>query len=171
MRILFYSNKCNFCLKLMEYLTKNNLKEFFKIICIDNTTNIPANIQLVPTIIDTEIEAPLEGKKAFEYIINQKYFNCPTNNIELTKNGVPKPTIDEDTKAVSSKSSGFIYVNKDIENKYINKEDKNNFDNVFGFNKNNNNNKIIENNQLNNIMNQRNIDDKKINALLRLRGK
>ena len=57
----------------------------FKFSQIDNTNNIPKNITIVPTIIDTTIEAPLEGKKAFEYVINQKYFNHPTNNVEYIK--------------------------------------------------------------------------------------
>ena len=63
------------------------------------------NRELLNSIIDTEIEAPLEGKKAFEYVINQKYFNHPTNNVEYIKNGVPVPKIEEDSKAIRS---GFI---------------------------------------------------------------
>ena len=111
MRILFYSESCDFCVKLLSYIDTNKLGQYFKIICIDKTKNIPKNITVVPTIIDTTVEAPLEGKKAFEYVINQKYFNHPTNNIEYTKEGVPKPTIDEDAKANASKSgAGFIYV-------------------------------------------------------------
>ena len=132
MRILFYSQTCNFCLKLLEYIDKNKLAEYFKIICIDKSNNIPKNITIVPTVVDTTIEAPLEGKKAFEYVINQKYFNHPTNNIEYTKDGVPKPVIEEDNKANTTKSgSGFIYVDKDVEKKFNDKDDKQNFDQVF----------------------------------------
>ena len=132
MRILFYSQTCNFCLKLLEYIDKNNLAEYFKIICIDKSNNIPKNITIVPTVVDTTIEAPLEGKKAFEYVINQKYFNHPTNNVEYTKDGVPKPVIEEDNKANTTKSgSGFIYVDKDVEKKFNDKDDKQNFDQVF----------------------------------------
>lgn len=135
MRVIFYSTSCEFSIKLLEYIDKNNLLDFFKLICIDELPEhkIPKNITIVPTLIDTSIEAPLEGKKAFEYVINQKYFNYPTNNVEYTKNGVPKPTIEEDTKANVSKSgTGFIYVNPDTESKFIEKDDKNNFDKVFG---------------------------------------
>lgn len=128
MRILFYSKTCDFCLKLIEYLNTNNLNDFFNKICIDDTLNIPKNITVVPTIIDDEIEAPLEGKKAFEYVINQKYFNHPTNNIDFVKNGVPKPTIEEDKKAVTSKTGGFIYVDKTQENTTDNRS---HFDKVF----------------------------------------
>lgn len=184
MRILFYSETCNFCLKLLEYIDKNNLGQYFKLICIDDkTAKIPKNISVVPTIIDTTIEAPMEGKKAFEYVINQKYFNHPTNNIEFTKNGVPKPSIEEDTKAVSSKTgTGFIYVDKDIERKFTDKEDKNNFDQVFNYRQltqNNNTNQQPKNiqpqqpptdNRVNQLIAQRNIQDKKMQALMRLRG-
>jgi hypothetical protein len=135
MRILFYSKTCDFCTKLLEYINKNNLNEYFNIICIDDDTiKIPNNITVVPTIIDEEIEAPLEGKKAFEYVINQKYFNHPTNNIEFIKNGVPKPTIEEDKKAINSRSgSGFIFVSD--ENNTTERDEKNNFDKVFSVNK------------------------------------
>ena len=176
MIILFYSENCNFCLKLLEYINKNNLKQYFKMICIDEkTSRIPKHITIVPTVIDITIEAPMEGKKAFEYVINKKYFNHPTNNIEYTKNGVPIPTIEEDMKAGSSKSgTSFIYVDKDIEKKFIEKEDKNNFDQVFNFKQlppQPKNNQIQpQDNKVNQLIEQRNIQDKKMQALIRLRG-
>jgi hypothetical protein len=173
MRILFYSESCNFCLKLLEYINKNNLEQYFKMICIDEkTTKVPKHITIVPTVIDTTIESPMEGKKAFEYVINQKYFNHPTNNIEYTKNGIPTPTIDEDTKAASSKSgSGFIYVDKDIEKKFVDKEDKHNFDQVFNFKQlsSQTKNNEAQENRVNQLIEQRNIQDKKMQALIRLR--
>ena len=49
MRILFYSNSCNFCLKLVEYIEKNNLKDFFKMINIDTTNNIPNTVLICGT--------------------------------------------------------------------------------------------------------------------------
>jgi hypothetical protein len=204
MRILFYSQTCNFCLKLLEYIDKNKLAEYFKIICIDKSNNIPKNITIVPTVVDTTIEAPLEGKKAFEYVINQKYFNHPTNNVEYTKDGVPKPVIEEDNKANTTKSgSGFIYVDKDVERKFNDKEDKQNFDQVFA-NKQiplaanssmgnhnqqssqqqappvslNRNQQMLQmkkkqqeeaEEKMNEIISQRNIQDKKLQALIRLR--
>ena len=199
MRILFYSESCDFCVKLLSYIDTNKLGQYFKIICIDKTKNIPKNITVVPTIIDTTVEAPLEGKKAFEYVINQKYFNHPTNNIEYTKEGVPKPTIDEDAKANASKSgAGFIYVDKDIERKFNDKEERQNFDQVFNRQSYNNvptasnainrpntaNQQTQQINQrqqqtiqqqqqydrVNQLIAQRNIQDKKVQALMRLRG-
>jgi glutaredoxin-related protein len=117
MIILFHSEECKFCVKLLEYINTNNLKDFFKFIDIDNLNTIPENIKLVPTIIDSNIEAPLEGKKAFEYVVNHKYFNHPTNNVDFWVNSpLPKPQIDEDTKALD-KSLLTIYTNIDDVNK------------------------------------------------------
>lgn len=101
MIVLFYSEQCQYCVKLLDYIIKNNLKKFFKMINVDNATKIPDNVTIVPTIIDTTIEAPLEGKYALEYLFNQKYFNHPTNNIEFWLNTeVPVPSIEEDKKAI-----------------------------------------------------------------------
>lgn len=167
MRILFYSESCNFCLKLLEYINKNNLEQYFKMICIDEkTAKVPKHITIVPTVIDTTIESPMEGKKAFEYVINQKYFNHPTNNIEYTKNGIPIPTIEEDIKAGSSKSANsFIFVDK---NKEIDKEDKNNFDQVFDFKPPQTKNIQVQDSRVNQLIEQRNVQDKKMQVLMRL---
>lgn len=136
-------------------------------ICIDEkTAKIPKHITIVPTVIDTTIESPMEGKRAFEYVINQKYFNHPTNNIEYTKNGIPIPTIEEDMKAGSSKSgNSFIFVDK---NKEIDKEEKNNFDQVFNFKTSQTKNVDVPDNKVNQLIEQRNIQDKKIQSLMRL---
>ena len=87
-------------------------------VLFDEWSNTPEkeNITIVPTIIDPSIEAPLEGKKAFEYVVNHKYFNHPTNNINFwVKNPPPKPTIEEDKKALD-KSALTIYTNLDDDN-------------------------------------------------------
>ena len=120
MIILFYSEECKFCIKLIEYISTNNLSDFFKLINIDTLSTIPDNISIVPTIIDSTIEAPLEGKKAFEFVVNHKYFNHPTNNVDYWVNyPPPKPIIDEDKKALD-KSVLTIYTNlDDINNKQI----------------------------------------------------
>jgi hypothetical protein len=108
MIILFYSEQCEFSSKLIEYLDKNNLRHHFNMINIDTMSKIPNNITIVPTIIDPTVEAPLEGNKAFEYIINQKYFYHPTNNIDYwVNNNIPKPNIDEDKKAIDRHNFDF----------------------------------------------------------------
>lgn len=114
MIILFYSDKCQFCTKMMEYLGKNNLTSHFKLLNIDTVKNIPSNITMVPTIVDPSVEAPFEGNKAFEYIVNQKYFDHPTNNLDFWQStGVPKPAIKEDDKALSKFNFNFASVDEE----------------------------------------------------------
>jgi hypothetical protein len=114
MIILFYSNKCQFCVKMIDYLEKNNLLSNFKMFNIDTARNIPANITMVPTIVDPAVEAPLEGNKAFEYIVNQKYFDHPTNNVDFWQNtGVPKPPIEEDSKALQKFNFNFASIDEE----------------------------------------------------------
>ena len=135
MRIIFYSSYVEFCIKLMEYIKMNALEDYFKIVNIDDLSERETKelgLSVVPTLIDSDIDTPFEGTKAWEYVRNQKYFNHPTNNIEYTKNGIPKPVIEEDLKAnISKTGSGFIYVDQDVEKKFIDKDDKHNFDRVF----------------------------------------
>jgi len=218
MRIIFYSSYVEFCIKLIEYIKANSLEEYFKIVNIDDLSEKETKelgLLVVPTLIDTDIDTPFEGTKAWEYVRNQKYFNHPTNNIEYTKNGIPKPVIEEDNKAnVSKTGSGFIYVDQEVEKKFVDKDDKNNFDRVFELkgsqsnnqiNTDNNNNSlktisktiiskpIVKNvpkppiqqtaskltpistskeepkNNMNNIVNQRTSEDKKVLALMKLR--
>ncbi len=117
MIILFHSEECKFCVKLLEYINNNNLNDFFKFINIDTLEVIPEHITIVPTVIDSSIEAPLEGKKAFEYVVNHKYFNHPTNNVDFwIKTPLPKPTIEEDKRALDKTVITF-YTNLDDANK------------------------------------------------------
>jgi hypothetical protein len=98
---------------MIEYLNKHNIISLFKLFNIDNN-NPPDGIDVVPTIIDTELIQPLKGKKAFEYLLNIKYFNNPTNNIEYVKDIPLKPEIPEDDKAFSKNM-----INLEIDNKTI----------------------------------------------------
>ncbi len=115
MKVVFYSDKCEYCKKLLAYLDKYNIKNIFKLVNID-VTEAPKDIDIVPTIIDTELNQPLKGKKAFEYLLNIKYFNNPTNNIEYIKELPPNPDIQEDDKAIKSKT-----INLEIDNSNTNK--------------------------------------------------
>ena len=117
MKILFYSNKCQHCVRILNYIKQYNLSNEFNMIDVQSGKELPSHIKVVPTIIDTDIAKPLEGKKAFEYISNQKFFGHPTNNITYWKDkNVPKPEIIEDKKARD------IYSKKS----YRNIKDKNN---------------------------------------------
>ena len=118
MKIVFYSDKCEYSIKLIAYLEKNNIKNYFKLVNIDNT-EYPLEIDVVPTIIDTELTQPMKGKKAFEYLLSIKYFNNPTNNIEYVKNITPNPAIPEDEKAIKTKN-----YNLEIEHTNVNTKEK-----------------------------------------------
>jgi len=98
MKIIFYSTNCKYCLKLLEYLDKHNIKNIFKLVDIDKN-KIPKNIKIVPTLIDTDLNQPLTEKSVFDYVINLRYFNNPTNNIDLL-NKIQNPNILEDNKAL-----------------------------------------------------------------------
>ena len=103
MKVVFYSEHCDYCKKLLAYLDKYGIKSLFKLVNIDKVT-APKDIDIVPTIIDTELNQPLKGKKAFEYLLNIKYFNNPTNNIDYIKDIPINPNIPEDDKAIKSKT-------------------------------------------------------------------
>ncbi len=102
MKIVFYSEQCEYSKKLLAYLEKNNIKNLFKLVNIDKN-DVPSDIDVVPSIVDTELNQPMKGKKAFEYLINLKYFNNPTNNVDYIKELPVNPNIPEDDKAIKSK--------------------------------------------------------------------
>ena len=103
MKVLFYSEQCEYSKKLLIYLEKNNIKNLFKLVNIDKT-DVPTEIDIVPSIVDTKLNQPMKGKKAFEYLLNLKYFNNPTNNIDYVKEIHVNPNIPEDDKAIKSKT-------------------------------------------------------------------
>ena len=112
MKVIFYSEKCQYCNNMLTYLDKNNLRSLFDLINID--VNVPPKeIDSVPTIIDTDITQQLKGKKAFEYLINIKYFNNPTNNIEYIKDLPENPIIPNDDKAFQSNIFN-LEINKEL---------------------------------------------------------
>ena len=123
MKVLFFSNKCKFCSEIITQLKDSEFSNEFKFINVDNN-KVPDRIKVVPTIIDSEYKDLLEGKKAFEYLYNKKYFNIPTNNLLLWKDKIiPKPEIKEDKFAKKEKddlieSQGF-QENKIEENKKV----------------------------------------------------
>jgi len=111
MRELYYSENCNVCLKLIEYLEKNNIINQFRLIDI-NKNEKPNEVDVVPTIIELFLNQPQKGKQAFEYLLNIKYFNNPTNNIEYVKNIPPNPKIENDKLASIHKSDGLEIINE-----------------------------------------------------------
>lgn len=126
MKILFYSERCKFSSELIKKLKDTKFSKEFQLINIDNN-QVPSKIKVVPTIIDPEYKDLLEGKKAFEYIFNKKYFDNPTNNLFLWKDKlVPKPDIKEDKLATNSSSHATTESTQNNSSKYYSFDDLNN---------------------------------------------
>jgi len=127
MKVLFYSKKCNFSNQIIEKINESKFSSEFKMINIDNTDQVPDLIKVVPTIIDPEFKDLLEGKKAFEYLNNKKYFDNSTNNLHLWKDKeIPTPKIDEDKLATQDEvileTQNINNINDIKENKKTNKK-------------------------------------------------
>jgi len=169
MKVVFYSQQCEYCKKLIIYMDKYNITSLFKLIDIDKSTP-PKDIDIVPTIIDSELNQPLKGKKAFEYLLNIKYFNNPTNNIEIVKEIPPNPYIPEDDKANKSKLLNLEINQKSQSNDNLNEMlivDKIELNESLDFHENNSNNTISKATQ--EMVNARNVQDKKLSVLLQMR--
>lgn len=112
MKIIFYSENCKFSSELIKKLKETTFTKEFNLINVDNQP-IPSKIKVVPTIIDSDYKDLLEGKKAFEYIFNKKYFDNPTNNLLMWKDkDIPKPEIEEDDMATKSSVNLTMLDNK-----------------------------------------------------------
>ena len=75
MRIIFYSNLVEFCVKLIEYIKTNKLEQYFKIVNIDDLNDKQTKdlgLSVVPTLIDSEFDIHFEGIKTWEYVKNLK---------------------------------------------------------------------------------------------------
>ena len=83
MNILFYSNKCHYSNLFLNKLKDENMINDFKLINVLEVKNIdiPDIITSVPTIIVKNINTPLVGINAFNWLDNNKFFYQKTNNI------------------------------------------------------------------------------------------
>jgi len=158
MKELYYSESCNVCSQLIEYLEKNNIINQFRLIDISKNVK-PREVDVVPTIIDSDLNQPQKGKQAFEYLLNIKYFNNPTNNIEYVKNIPPNPKIENDKLASIHKSDGLEIINEIF-------EIKNDTQNFYNDNKDNELSKISQN-----MADARQKQEKTLSVLLRLKKK
>ena len=154
MKVVFYSEKCHFCNKLLEYLEKYKILNQFKLVNID-IDDAPKEIDILPTIIDTDLTQPQKGKQAFEYLLNIKYFNNPTNNVEYVKDLPPKPNIEEDKLALKEKT-----INLKLDVDY----DVNETQDFYNNNKDNDLSKISQN-----MVETRQNQDKSLSILLRMK--
>jgi thiol-disulfide isomerase/thioredoxin len=176
MILLFYSEKCELCRAIINLLNEFNIKDKFKLIDILKINKIPENINVVPTIIESELKALIEGKDVYHFILNQKFFFHPTNNIDLWINTpIPKPTIIEDKHAYGNKSLQYSGLDNN-NNNIILKQEYSSLDVVFnGINSYNNLNNTENTNNTENINTEIRkapiIKDKKQLALLKLKKK
>ena len=116
MRVLFYTQTCKLCIRMLNHMQKMDILSDFNCIDIDTINSLPPTVKTIPTIIDTDIELPLEGKFAFDYITNNKYFNNPTNNIKYWKEqSIPKPNIKQDDKAITQDTSNIVDLKKTVD--------------------------------------------------------
>ena len=101
MKVLFYSNKCQYSMEIIKKINESSIKDQIKLVCID--TNHFDNIKIVPTIIDSDYKEILEGKKAFDYIKNKEFFNFSSNNVLCWKEKeVPNTKIENDKLALDT---------------------------------------------------------------------
>lgn len=102
--LLFYSLDCKHSKLILQKLQDENMINDFKLIDIKKIKVLPKIITSVPTIIVKDINRPLVGMHAFNWIENTKYFYQKTNNI---KNVVRFPP-----KNKNSDSKGFNKADK-----------------------------------------------------------
>lgn len=89
---VFYSNNCEYCKKLLDYINNEKLTNECQLVCFESDPDkIPEFITNVPTIIAKNLSKPLVGLEAVEWIKNKKYFNQITNNIKI--NNIYDPNI------------------------------------------------------------------------------
>jgi hypothetical protein len=87
--ILFYSIDCNYSKLIIKKLHDENMLNQFKLIDIAKIKDIPKIITSVPTIIVKDVNKPLIGIHAFNWIENTKYFYQKTNNIKSAMLKIP----------------------------------------------------------------------------------
>lgn len=95
MKLLFYSEYCKYCNKL--FMFKENDDDFNKIkkICIDKETNLPTQITTVPTLVSSELLAPITGRAVFAYFNCLEMFYQKTNNINYwQKKALKRPVVN-----------------------------------------------------------------------------
>jgi|UniRef100_A0A6C0EC51 hypothetical protein len=121
MKIIFYSNNCEKCLKIKKHIASLNFIHFFKFINIDENYNNIEYSKIImkidnndlPLLLDTELNQPLKGELIYDYLKNIKYFNISTNNI---KNIIPDNPIIEENMSGYNKNVSFTNLSLDHDN-------------------------------------------------------
>tara|TARA_B110000971_G_C19926218_1_gene461668 strand:- start:233 stop:964 length:732 start_codon:yes stop_codon:yes gene_type:complete len=118
LNVLFYSNQCTFCVKILNLIEDVDSVENYKLISIDNNRSNFPYIQRVPTLIVKDLQKPLVGKNAFNWIKTKSQFNRLSNNINHTPN---KYLNSSDNPLLYNKKlgpAGFNHNITKIDNKY-----------------------------------------------------
>ena len=96
--IIFYSNYCANCKEFIKSLYKSPFFEKFKRVCVDNNTNVPKEITLIPAIIVPKMTKVLVGTEAFHWLrgMNQIHLQEQEKQINQdasskAKNGAEPP--------------------------------------------------------------------------------
>ena len=176
--IIFYSNKCLHCKKIIDLITNENIIDNFKLVCIDNNSSKYPYIQRVPTLIISKDHVPLVGVNAFNFIKANTQFNKRTNNINLN----PNSNISEDLNTLLSNGSSKMKSNFNISNNNFSFiEEKNdetlinqfkpNLDKIHVIPEVDKINSKNQKNKLNHLMNLRNKQDTTINDIDKMSSK
>lgn len=120
MNILFYSNNCPFSKEILNLIIKNQITNHFKLICIeDKNIKIPPFITNVPTLVVKNVNKPLIGLDAFNWIKLQKFINICTFNSTVK---VDNPVLPNKDESLHSTEGVYTYIEE--------KDDPNNSENV-----------------------------------------
>jgi hypothetical protein len=120
---LFYSRTCEHSVKLFKLLQSEGLLEHFKLYCVDDRLDkIPPHIKMVPTMIVSNMNKPLEGQAAFEWIQQMKFLKqshttnsnqqniINKNMLNIPKNNGPIAFVEQEMTGISD---GFAYTKTD----------------------------------------------------------
>ena len=70
--IVFYSKNCNASKNLLMIMKNINILNNFILYCIEDK-KVPNGIKIVPTLLVSSINKPLEGVNAFKWVENIKF--------------------------------------------------------------------------------------------------
>ncbi len=112
--LLFYSNHCGFSKKIIETLVKNNIRDKFVLVCVDNKAlTIPKFVNRVPMVLTAFKEIYADGSV-----------------IDYIESVIPKnvaAALDEISPLNSSQQQHYTYISKDGEGYDTNISDNNMF--------------------------------------------
>lgn len=123
MNVLFYSNSCNTCNHLLKLLENNNFLRYFKLLCVDGKLDqLPPHIRIVPTMIVTNMNKPIEGADTFKWVETMKFMQnkmIVDQNKIIQQNAMKNEQDKLVTKGYRQEEMGgfsdtFAYLNTDL---------------------------------------------------------